>query len=171
MRLRTAFLAAGIAVMAYSVAIPAAADELTNTITRALDARLTLYRTPSGRTMYVRHCRSAPGGCHARVAQLAGWIVEVSREHQVDPWLLAAMAVRESGLNPFAVGRAGGRGIVQIHPPGTAARGQRRASFLRSEGYRQRCAREPGACQREILEAGARHLAEWLRRCGSVPES
>jgi hypothetical protein len=165
MRPRTAFLAAGFAVMAYSV--PAVADDSVETLRRALEERITVYRNPNGRVVHVRHCRAAPQGCRARVAQLATWIWEVSQANQIDPWVLAAMAVRESGLNPFAIGRAGERGVVQIHPQGGHARG---VNFIRSEGYRRRCARSPGACQREILEVGARHLRDWLRRCGTLED-
>jgi soluble lytic murein transglycosylase-like protein len=149
--------------MAYSV--PAQANDPVETLTRALEARITVYRNPNGRVVHVRHCRASPQGCRARVAQLARWIVEVSQAHEVDPWVLAAMAVRESGLNPFAIGRAGERGVVQLHPQGSHSRG---ITFVRSEGYRRRCARQPGACQREILDAGAQHLSQWVRRCGSL---
>src|SRR5690348_2167826 len=103
MRHRTAFLAAGLAVMAYSVPAVCEADDPVETLTQALEARITVYRNPNGRVVHVRHCRASPQGCRARVAQLARWIVEVSTEREVDPWVLAAMAVRESGLNPFAV--------------------------------------------------------------------
>lgn len=166
MRHRTAFLAAGLAVVALSVfTSPARADDTLEAVTRALEARITVYRNPNGRITYVRHCRSAREGCRRRVEQFAQWIVEAARAHDVDPWLLAAMAVRESGLNPFAVGRAGERGVVQIHPQGDHARG---LGFVRSESYRRRCERQAGACQREILDAGARHLSAWLRRCGTL---
>lgn len=139
-------------------------DEVALRLARALQKRLTVWRTPSGGMVHVSHCRAVRGGCRARIAAFARWMVELSREHDVDPFVLAAIAVRESGLDPFAEGSAGERGIVQLHPRGIG----RAVRFVRSAAYRRRCARSPGACQREILEVGVRHLASAVSRCGSL---
>jgi hypothetical protein len=88
----------------------------------------------------------------------------VARERGLDPFVLAAMAVRESGLDPFATGPAGEMGIIQLHPHGIG----RDARFVRSEAYRTRCRRDPGACQREILQIGADHLAAAVTECGGL---
>lgn len=132
---------------------------------RALDRRMTVWRAGS-RVVYVQHCRSAPGGCARRVATFARLIGDASRRHTIDPFLLAAVAVRESGMNPLAAGAAGERGIVQLHPRGSGAR----IRFVRSESYRRYCEHQPGACQDEVLEAGARLLSRSLERCGGVRE-
>lgn len=116
--------------------------------------------------MHISHCRSVRGGCRARIAAFARWMAELARQHRVDPFVLAAMAMRESGLDPFATGLAGEMGIVQLHPQGVG-RGVR---FVQSEAYRRRCARSPGACQREILEVGASHLASAVSRCEGIAE-
>ncbi len=139
-------------------------EEVALRLGRALEKRLTVWRTPGGRVVHVSHCRAVQGGCRARIASFARWMVEVSRENGIDPFVLAAIAVRESGLDPFATGSAGEMGIVQLHPRGIG----RHVRFVQSEAYRRRCARSPGACQAEILEVGARHLASAVQTCGSI---
>ncbi|MBZ0122208.1 MAG: lytic transglycosylase domain-containing protein [Sandaracinaceae bacterium] len=140
-------------------------DPTVSALVRALERRMTVWRSPTGETVqYVGHCRAARGGCARRVTTFANLIGEASGRHQLDPFLLAAVAVRESGLNPLAAGAAGERGIVQLHPRGSGSR----ARFVRSEAYRQRCSRTEGACQAEILDIGARLLARSIERCGSV---
>jgi hypothetical protein len=136
-------------------------DVVIVSLARALEARITVWRSPDGRILHASHCRLAREGCRARLALFARWIVEVASERTIDPWTLAAVAVRESGLDPFAVGRAGEHGIVQLHPQGIG-RGVR---FVSSETYRARCVREPGACQREVLEVGAQHVADAITMC------
>lgn len=135
-------------------------------LARALDARLTVWRS-GGRRVYVRHCRSARVSCRARVVALARVIARAGVRHGVDPFLLAAMALRESGLNPFAEGAAGERGIVQLHPRGVGSR----VRFVRSEGYRERCSRAADACQEEVVDAGARLMAASMARCGGTREA
>lgn len=133
-------------------------------LARALDHRLTVWRTPSGEVVHVRHCREGRHGCSKRIAMFAQWIAQVAREHELDEYLLAAVALRESGLNPDVKGSAGERGIVQLHPKGVG-HGVR---YVESEIYRRRCRQEPGACQRKVLEAGAEHLANAVEHCDSL---
>lgn len=133
---------------------------------RALDRRMTVWRTDN-RVVYVRHCRTAHGGCPNRVSTFARLIGSASHEHTIDPFLLAAVAVRESGMNPLAAGAAGERGIVQLHPRGPGAR----VRFVQSEAYRRYCERQPGVCQDEVLHAGARLLSRSIDRCGGVREA
>lgn len=132
-------------------------------LTRALEERMTVWRSTS-RVFYVQHCRAAQGGCPERVSTFARMMGEAARQHRLDPFLLAAVAVRESGMNPLAAGRAGERGIVQLHPRGPGGGVQ----FVRSETYRARCARQPGVCQEEVLREGARLLSRAIERCGGV---
>jgi len=139
-------------------------------LARALDERMTVWRSPHGRRVYVRSCRQAPGiqgGCRARIVALVQLLVDVGRERGVDPFLLAAMALRESGLNPYALGGAGERGIVQLHPRGVGSR----VRFVRSESYRRSCRRRADSCQREVVDAGARLLARAMHSCDSVVEA
>jgi len=134
-------------------------------LARALDERLTVWHRGK-RRVHVGHCRSARGGCRARLVAFALLITEVGFREGVDPFLLAAMAIRESGMNPFAEGGAGERGLVQLHPRGVGSR----VRFVQNERHRQRCERRDGACQDEVLEAGARLIAAAVQTCGSVVE-
>ena len=136
-------------------------------VARALDERLTIWRRPDGRRVYVHHCRQGRVDCRERVVAIAAVFARSGRAHGVDPFLLAAVAMRESGLNPFAEGGVGERGIVQLHPLGAGSR----VRFVRSDAHRRRCARRPDACQDEVLDAGANLLSRALRRCGSVAEA
>jgi len=131
---------------------------------RALSARLTVWTTPTGRRIFVSHCRSYRGGCESRIASFAQLIADAAQRHSLDPFLLAAIALKESGLNPVAVGQAGERGIVQLHPLGVG----RRVRYVQQEQYRSRCLRQPHACQAEVLETGARLLATSIERCGGL---
>ena len=141
----------------------AAAGPMAVALARALDERMTVWNGPR-RRVYVRHCRRARTGCRARLVAFSRIIVEAAQRHSVDPFLLTAMALRESGLNPFAEGGVGERGIVQLHPRGVGSR----VRFVQSEGYRRRCERDPGACQEEVLDVGASLIARSIERCGTV---
>lgn len=105
---------------------------------------------------YVRHCRDAPAGCADRTARYAAYIVDAGRHHGVDPWLLAAISVRESGLNPHAIGPGGELGIMQINP---------RSKHARS--LHAPCV-EPGDCMRSHVDTAAVILARSITTCGHV---
>ncbi len=141
-------------------------DPSVSALRRALDRRMTVWRSGS-RSVYVSHCRAYRGGCPERTAAFARLIGDVAAAHDVDPFLLAAIAIRESGLDPTAAGAAGERGIVQLHPRGSGSR----VRYVRSEAYRRRCQRRPDACQREVLDAGAALLSRGIERCGGVREA
>jgi hypothetical protein len=142
-------------------------DPSSEALGRALLRRMTVWAPEgSGRAHFVRHCRNARGGCRRRVEVFTRLIDDAARRHELDPFLLAAVAVRESGLDPLAEGGAGERGIVQLHPRGVGSR----VPFVRSEAYRRRCARQAHVCQREILEAGAGLLARSIVACDGVRE-
>lgn len=130
----------------------------------AMEARISLgLDTHSGLTVPAAHCRHAAGGCDRRLSEFARYLVEAGDRHGVDPWLMAAMAYRESGFNPFAMGSLGELGILQIHPKGPTAMSVR---FVRDEWYRRRCRQEAGACQREIVDHAAQLLSKSLALCG-----
>jgi hypothetical protein len=135
-------------------------------LARAIDARLIVRENRQGKPIHVQHCRVSAGGCRARIATLSRLITEASNRAGVDPFLTAGIAVVESGLNPLAVSAVGARGVVQLNPK---YRGKT-VPFVYNERYREKCSRRPGACQREVLEAGL-GLYEWaVARCGGDVE-
>ena len=135
-------------------------------LARAIDARLIVRENREGKPIHVQHCRVVEGGCRARIAALSRLITETSNRAGVDPFLTAAIAMRESGLNPLAVSPVGARGVVQLNPK---YRGKT-VPFVYNETYRNQCSRRPGACQREVLEAGL-GLYQWaVERCGGNVE-
>jgi hypothetical protein len=146
-----------------SVAPPVPTD-LTSSLANAMRSRIAVaYDSKNGGTIPAAHCRHAPGGCDARISTFAQYLVEAGHKYAVDPWLLAAMAFKESGFNPFALGSIGERGILQINP---GRKDAKQVRFIQDEFYRRRCTREPGACQREIVDHAASVLARSLERCG-----
>jgi hypothetical protein len=135
-------------------------------LARAIDARLTVRESREGELIHVQHCRVSEGGCRARIAALSRLITEASNRAGVDPFLTAAIAVRESGLNPLAVSPVGARGVVQLNPK---YRGKT-VPFVYNERYREKCALRPDACQREVLDAGLGLYAWAVTRCGGDVE-
>ena len=65
---------------------------------------------------YVKHCRRAKEGCEARVEQMSEQFLLAAEEQRLDPLLLVAIALHESGLNPDARGKKGERGPMQVLP-------------------------------------------------------
>jgi hypothetical protein len=131
---------------------------------QALRFRVTIYTNRrTGYTVAAAHCRRASEGCDRRLFEFAHYLKDAGERNGIDPWLLAAMAFRESGLNPFAVGQVGELGILQLHPRSPASKNVR---FVKDAWYRLRCKREPGACQREIVDRAAELLARSLVLCG-----
>ncbi len=148
------------------------ADNLTETqqsLYEAMRSRLTL-----GSGYPVAHCRYSGrpramdladpwSRCRPRLEAFAQLFDEAAEDHNVDPWLLLAIAVRESGLHPHAEGSIGERGLVQLHPRGVG----RRVPFVRNDQYFRQCRVRRDGCQREVLQEGASHLRGWIDRCGS----
>jgi len=69
---------------------------------------------------------------------------------------VAALAFRESGFDPHAVGAIGERSIMQLHP---RSRWGHAARLL--------CRGQPALCERMAVLEGARVLALGLRQCGT----
>lgn len=140
-----------------------AAEDEVQVLNSAMRARIAVSTNRrTGRTIPASHCRHAVGGCDQRLTEFARYLVSAGKAHGIDPWLLAAMAFRESGFNPFAMGSLGELGILQIHP---GRRDAKQVRFIRDEWYRKRCRRQPGACQQEIVEHAARVLSRSVELC------
>jgi Transglycosylase SLT domain len=139
-------------------------DSRVKLLSDAMNARIAIGTDRrTGRTIPASHCRHAAGGCEERLSKFAHYLVDAGRLHGIDPWLMAAMAFKESGFNPFAMGSLGELGILQINP---GRRDAKTVRFIRDEWYRKRCRNEPGACQREIVEHAAQVLSRSLELCG-----
>lgn len=137
---------------------------------------LVAVETPRG-PVPVRHCRRAGtvsaraarsrtrpepwDRCDRRLMFFANAFVRAGHVHDVDPWVLAAMARQESGLNPFAIGPSGEGGVAQLHPRGIG----RRSRFVRNESFRGQCTQRADACQQEVIDLQAEHLRSWIDRC------
>lgn len=128
---------------------------------------------PNGTTAPVRHCRSAGpsmGGsdrwqrCQRRITLFTRYFQAAGTKHGVDPWILAAMARRESGFSPTAQGSVGEYGIMQLHPRGIGYR----SPYVMNPRYRQQCQNQPGACQEGVVNLGAELIGRALQRCGSI---
>jgi hypothetical protein len=138
-------------------------EQTVTLLSSAMRSRITVSQDKSGKTIPAIHCRHAVGGCDQRLNVFAQYLVDVGSAHGLDPWLMAAMAFKESGFNPFAMGSLGEMGILQINPERRDARTVR---FIRDQWYRQRCRKEPGNCQREVVEHAAQVLGRSFERCG-----
>lgn len=147
---------------------PATADGASTreAIVRAMSVKVTFPGSlHSDHPRRVKHCRRAADGCDARLAEFARYFVAAGHDAGVDPWLLAAIAFRESGYNPYAVGSAGELGLLQIHPRNRHAKNLK---WHRDPKHRDRCRAEPGACQLEVVTTAASMLAEAVRSCGAL---
>ena len=143
---------------------PASDSEVAYQLGQAMRARIAVsYNQRSGKTIPAYHCRHAPEGCEQRLSTFAQYLVEAGSQYGVDPWLMAAMAFKESGFNPFALGSLGEMGILQINPE---RRDAKHVRFIRDEWYRRRCRKEPGACQREVIHHAAQLLGRAIEKCG-----
>ncbi|MCG8554386.1 MAG: lytic transglycosylase domain-containing protein [Proteobacteria bacterium] len=120
------------------------------------------YSHRSKRSVPAFHCRKAREGCRERLGHFARYIALSAARYKIDAWILAAVALHESGFNPFAVGARGEMGIFQIHPKSPWGR---RLRFVRDGRYRERCRMEPGACQREVVFRAAELLAWATATC------
>ncbi|QQR90146.1 MAG: transglycosylase SLT domain-containing protein [Myxococcales bacterium] len=151
-------------VVILSLAASVSAEEPSlNLLTRAIQSAVTLnHSQTSAKPIFVRHCRSAQKGCGARMEAFAQYFVEAGKRFDLDPWLLAAMAFRESGLDPFAKGSVGERGLLQMHPQSPWGR---RIRFVKDERYRKICKKQAGACQRELVQRAADLLSRSVRFC------
>jgi hypothetical protein len=130
---------------------------------QAMRFRVAVHRNKrTGVTVPIYHCRQAREGCDERLTEFAHYLVDAGAKNNIDPWLLAAMAFRESGMNPWVVGAVGELGILQLHPKNPRVKSVR---FVRDAYYRQRCRKEAGACQREVVDRAAEILARSLAMC------
>lgn len=121
----------------------------------ALYMRLLLHVDGNGVPVMVGHCRAAQDGCDRRIVQYAEWFTKAAHKHQIDVWLLAAMAVRESGLNPNVVGGVGEFGVMQLHPLSPWGR-----------VAKKRC-QKAVSCTEVVIDVAAELVARYMRLCST----
>lgn len=121
----------------------------------ALYMRLMLRSSTVGEPVMVGHCKAAQDGCEQRISRYAAWFMQAARAHAVDPWLLAAMAVRESGLNPNVVGAVGEFGVMQLHPKSPWGR-----------VAKKRC-QKAASCTEVVIDVAAELVARYMRLCST----
>lgn len=105
---------------------------------------------------FARHCRHAPGGCERWIARVALDMRMAAAHWEVSPWTMAAIAVRESSLNPAAVGARNEHGVMQLLPGTPWERDARR-----------RCREAPSDCVAVEIDVAAELLARSVQLCGS----
>jgi soluble lytic murein transglycosylase len=92
-------------------------------------------------------------------------IARSAERHQVPPELLAAVIWRESGFDPYEIGRAGERGLMQV----TAEAGREWAAACHVPGFSTADLLNPAT----NIEAGtwylARAIARWSSKTDPVP--
>lgn len=125
----------------------------------ALTLRLLLRVDAGGQPVMVGHCRAARDGCQARIAQYVDWLCSAAEKHRVDVWTTAAMAVRESGLNPDSVGAAGEFGVMQLHPKSPWGR-----------VAKARC-RTADSCTEVVMDVATELVARYQRLCSTRPKA
>jgi hypothetical protein len=122
-------------------------------LVQALIALLTVWITPDGKHVLVAHARRAGGQDY--VTELARGTLEAAEAHEIDPYLLVALAHEESGLSRYAVQRnTRAWGLYQLHPRSRWYRHARKA-----------CDKSPSQCVRAQLEHGARAFRYALDAC------
>ena len=94
-------------------------------------------------------------------------IFESATRHHIPVDIFAAMAVHESGLNPFAIGKYSEKGIFQLHPKGPG----RGIQFVRDDVYWERCKRLDSACQKQVIDRAAKELERGLLRCRTLKKA
>lgn len=143
-----------------AVAGVALADSGRNMATVITD-RLVVWKNPyTQEPTYVAHCRRAREGCEERINRYAGYILASSNRHNVDPWLVAALAWHETRWHPNAVGPVGEFGLIQLHPRSPWGREARKLCRHTSKMD----------CEALTVDIGVRTLAASIKTCGNVAE-
>ena len=155
------YLAFGLPCLIALTPLARAEPSVSHNIITAVTKRMVVWRNPyTQEPTYVSHCRRARGGCESRINQYAGYILESSNRHGVDPVLVAALAWHETRWHPYAEGPVGEFGIIQLHPKSPWGR-----------EARKRCRRTSKTrCEALIVDIGVRTLAASIKTCGNVLE-
>jgi len=137
-------------------------------LTHAIERRKRIpWHEKRGEVVHWEVCRKSPGGCAVHIEAIVDYIVDASEAHEVDPYVLASIVWTESRYQPYATGKAGEMGIVQIHPSNRHGLQWMRKG-REGERYRKTCRKQVGQCQHEVAQHGAGILSRYAARCGSI---
>lgn len=101
--------------------------------------------------------------CDDRITALSKVFEDVGERYSIPPHILASISWHETRWNPWAVGPAGSRGSMQIHPLHGCP-----TLFLCSESYREWCRVDADGCQTPVVEYAADLLLRMVNLCGSL---
>lgn len=164
----------GVTLGAAPVASSVAERETTKAdLFEAMDiAAMPRYDYEHGKHTHWKRCKSAqvPGDtgidrCHRRLRELASAFVDAGDEYGIDPWILAAVAWKETRWNTWAQGGISEAGVMQLagkakrHPDG---------KLLTFYADPKACRRVPDECQREVVFRAAGIIAKRRDQCGSL---
>jgi hypothetical protein len=157
-----ALLVAGLTLLATCVGgmacgvVVAKAQPPQRDLSAAMLAWLSLpHERPDGTHPFVAHCRQRRGGCEAYVRRYALLFETYAARGEIDPYLVAAVALHESALNEDAIGRAGETSVMQVNPR------SRIASWVR-----RWCRTSPSDCDAIHVQGAVSVLATAIRSCG-----
>lgn len=103
------------------------AQQAEGQVIEALLILLTVWTTPEGEAIYIKHCRDQRGGCEAYVARVVEYAAAAAEAWEIPLPLLMAVGFHESGLHPTLEGDVGEVGIWQLNSRGAGARARRYA--------------------------------------------
>jgi hypothetical protein len=116
-------------------------------------AILALVTLPDG--TFAPHFAQHPAGPVARSEHVAQLLVAAGKAHDVDPYLLTALAYHESGFDFAAVSSVGAVGPLQVMP-----------AYWGREPFKL-CLRHPIHCEWYLLSGGAKALSHYIAKCNS----
>ncbi len=119
----------------------------------------------SGKVVYAYKCRAAPKGCEKRIKALISYIYTSCKKHDLNPYLAAAVAWKESRFNPFALSQTNDVGTFQINRYSPWAKGVR---FIKDRRFRRSCRNKVGACQQLLIDRAVKLLRDSIDHCNGI---
>jgi len=117
--------------------------------------------------VYYKFCREDKI-CVYSVMEYAKYIFQYAIEFDLDPWLIAAIALHESNYNAFAIGKKGEKGLMQLHPNSPWGK---KSKFVKNKQYWKYCKNVIGHCQWEVIGIAAETLKGHLRAFGELEKA
>lgn len=127
-------------------------------------------RKQKNKIVYYKFCREYGDNklCEMHIREYASQIMKYSLEFNLDPWLMAAIALHESNYNAFLKGSKGEMGLFQLHPYSPWGK---KSFFVKNKTYRNDCKAVRGHCQVEVVGIAAELLRSLLDTSGSLEKA